>query len=126
MILDSSDLNHVTGFVKIFLAYSLNCKNLLNSTWQPCEFQQPSPHYSGCPKSIHDFWIGLKWLSNGFYQRQLEPGLFTRSKNFKTPFFRDISNSFQWVTQTALKPHQNFFFEKILKTDAASPIFRFF
>ena len=59
-------------------------------------------------------------------QGQLEPGLFTRSKNFKTLFFRDISNSFQSVTQNGLKPHQNFFFEKILKTDAASPIFRFF
>ena len=44
----------------------------------------------------------------------------------KRHFFGDISNSFQWVTQTGLKPHQNFFFEKILKTDAASPILRFF
>ena len=41
-------------------------------------------------------------------------------------FFRDISNSFESVTQTGLKPHQKIFFEKSLKTDAASPIFRFF
>ena len=44
----------------------------------------------------------------------------------KRRFFRDISNSFQWVTQTGLKPHQKNFFEKILKIDAASPIFRLF
>ena len=41
-------------------------------------------------------------------------------------FFRDISNSFMWVTQSCLKPEQKIFFEKILKTDAASSIFRFF
>ena len=47
-------------------------------------------------------------------------------KNFKTPFFRDISNSFMWVTQSYLKPHHFFFFEKILKTVPASSILRFF
>ena len=44
----------------------------------------------------------------------------------KRRFFGDISNSFQWVTQTGLKPHQKFFFEKILETDATNPILRFF
>ena len=65
-------------------------------------------------------------FANCVRQGLLEPGHITRPKNFKTPFFRDISNSFMWVTQSCLKPHQKFFFEKILKTDAASPILRFF
>ena len=32
----------------------------------------------------------------------LHPGHITHSKNFKTPFFRDISNLCQWVTQIDL------------------------
>ena len=34
-------------------------------------------------------------VSHYLTQRQLDPGLFTRYKKFKTLFFRDISNSFQ-------------------------------
>ena len=43
----------------------------------------------------------------------------------KRHFFRDISNSCQWVTQMGLEPHQNFSFEKISKNKAASPILSF-
>ena len=41
-------------------------------------------------------------------------------------FFGDISNSFQWVTQMGLEPHQKFFFEKNSKTKVTSPILSFF
>ena len=43
-------------------------------------------------------------------------GFGTRSKNFKTPFFQDIKNSFHGVTRMGLEPHQNFiqnFFHQI-------------
>ena len=43
----------------------------------------------------------------------------------KCHFFRDISNSCQWVTQMGLEPHQKIFFEKISKTKATSPILSF-
>ena len=87
-----------------------------------------------------DSWFGeskiseYSWLNECFLARQnwtkSETAgawtVYSFQKFQNAVFFRDISNSFQWVTQTGLKPHQNFFFEKILKTDAASPIFRFF
>ena len=43
----------------------------------------------------------------------------------KRRFFRDISNSFQWVTQTALKPHQNFFSKKFWKLTPLAPFLDF-
>ena len=58
-------------------------------------------------------------------QGRLQPGHITRSKNSKTPFFGDISNSCQWVIQMGVEPHQKIFFEKISKTKAASPILSF-
>ena len=41
------------------------------------------------------------------------PGRKTRSKNFKTPFFQDIQNSFHGVADIGLEPHQKIFFENI-------------
>ena len=43
----------------------------------------------------------------------ISSGWCTLSKNFKTPFFGDIQNSFHGVADIGLEPHQNFFFEKI-------------
>ena len=39
-----------------------------------------------------------------------EGGRLTRSKKSKTPFFRDIGNSFHEVTHIGLEPHQIFSF----------------
>ena len=58
-------------------------------------------------------------------QGLLQPGHIIHSKNFKTQFFRYISNSCQWVTQMGLEPQQKNFFEKFLKTKAVSPILSF-
>ena len=58
-------------------------------------------------------------------QGLLQPGHIIHSKNFKTQFFRYISNSCQWVTQMGVKPHQKIFFEKISKIKATSPILSF-
>ena len=40
-----------------------------------------------------------------------EGGLTVCSKNFKTPFLRDIEKSFQEVTLMGLEPHHFFHFE---------------
>ena len=36
-------------------------------------------------------------------------GRMTRSKNFKTPFFQDIQDSFHEVADMGLEPHQKIF-----------------
>ena len=41
------------------------------------------------------------------------PGRKARSKNFKTPFFRDIQNSSHGVADIGLEPHQKKFFLNI-------------
>ena len=43
----------------------------------------------------------------------------------KCHFLRDIMISFQWMTQIGLEWHQNFYFEKISKNKATSPILSF-
>ena len=53
------------------------------------------------------------------------PGRKTRSKNFETPFFQDIQNSFHGIADIGLEPHQKFFFEKISKIKATSRILSF-
>ena len=50
------------------------------------------------------FKIGLLKLVHGPLNL---PGQKTRSKNFKTPFFQDIKNSFDWVADMGPEPHQN-------------------
>ena len=42
---------------------------------------------------------------------RFKSGLLTHSKNLKTPFLKDIGNSFHEVTYIGLEPHQFFFFK---------------
>ena len=41
------------------------------------------------------------------------PGRKAHSKNFKTPFFLDIPNSFHGVADIGLEPHRKIFFENV-------------
>ena len=43
-------------------------------------------------------------------------------KNFKSPFFGDILNSFNWVTQIGPKTIKKFFFENISKRTGSTVI----
>ena len=52
----------------------------------------------------------------------ISSGWSTRSKNFKMPFFGDISNSCHWVTDMGLEPHQKKCFGNISKSIAARPL----
>ena len=69
------------------------------------------------PTNSAKTWIQVKskFIDYGWiWQEPLNlPGQKTRSKNFKTPFFRDIQISFHGVADAGLEPHQKIFFEKI-------------
>ena len=43
----------------------------------------------------------------------ISSGWYSCSKKFKTPFFQDIQNSFQWATGIGSEPHQKNFPKKI-------------
>ena len=68
----------------------------------------------------------FKWAMNASWKFRHEPlnwpGQLTRSKILKTPFFKDISNSFHRVTRYGLKPLQFFSFENISTNTVARGI----
>ena len=61
-----------------------------------------SPKHDNLEKTVSPCWI---------IHGHLEvPGRSTRSKNFKTPFFEDICDSFNEGTHIGPEPHQLFSF----------------